>query len=613
MSGGGSFQVSPGVLAREIDATNVIPAVSTAIGAFAGSFTSGPVESPVLIGSEQELAKVFGVPTAANSLDFLTAASFLKYSNALWVSRAIRSDAQTASDTGAVGVIKNDDDFQRFLNDSPAPTQSVVARYPGISGNDVSLRFNAWKGGSAIERGFDYEPDATTTRELTEQDILDGFTGEEGDTVPTNRYDDGEYIYDEVHVEVLLDGLVVEKYTGLSIAADAKDERGANIFFKDVLNRDSNYVRIVNITVGDVGADSPVEGNIVLNKTFAELTALSDEFDSPFGNPTDAQQIPTYLNETTYALSGGAEGVGTVDGVTAIEAFADAETVDVSLLFTSVVEADGYEWSATEQALNTIVTTRKDCVGFISAPLQVAKAQSDADKLSLVFKDAVEGKFSYSGSKHNSYLMFDSSPVEVYNKYLDRNEWIPASGHMAGLCANTDLVADPWFSPAGFNRGRVKGISRIAYNPKKAERDTLYKGGVNFMTSFPGEGIVLYGDKTGQTKPSAFDRINVRRLFIVLEKAIAKAAKYQLFELNDEFTRATFRNMVIPFLREIQGRRGVTDFAVVCDSTNNTGEIIDTNQFVGDIYIKPARSINFITLNFVATRTGVEFKEIIGS
>lgn len=591
MSGGGSFQVSPGVLAREIDATNVIPAVSTAIGAFAGSFTSGPVESPVLIGSEQELAKVFGVPTATNSLDFLTAASFLKYSNALWVSRAIRSDAQTASDTGAVGVIKNDDDFQRFLNDSPAPTQSVVARYPGNFG-DVSLRFNAWGGGNAIERGFDYEPDFTT----------EGLT-----------YVDGEVLYDEVHVEVLLDGLVVEKYTGLSIAADAKDERGANIFFKDVLNRDSNYVRIVNITVGDVGADSPVEGDIVLNKTFAELTALSDEFDSPFGNPTDAQQIPTYLNGTTYALSGGAEGVGTVDGVTAIEAFADAETVDVSLIFTSVVEADGYEWSATEQALNTIVTTRKDCVGFISAPLQVAKAQSDADKLSLVFKDAVEGKFSYSGSKHNSYLMFDSSPVEVYNKYLDRNEWIPGSGHMAGLCANTDLVADPWFSPAGFNRGRVKGISRIAYNPKKAERDTLYKGGVNFMTSFPGEGIVLYGDKTGQTKPSAFDRINVRRLFIVLEKAIAKAAKYQLFELNDEFTRATFRNMVIPFLREIQGRRGVTDFAVVCDSTNNTGEIIDTNQFVGDIYIKPARSINFITLNFVATRTGVEFKEIIGS
>lgn len=593
MSGGGSFQVSPGVFTREIDATNVIPAVSTAIGAFAGSFTSGPVESPVLIGSEQELVKVFGEPTAANSLDFLTAASFLKYSNALWVSRAIRSDAQTASDTGAAGVIKNDDDFQRFLNDSPAPTQSVVARYPGLSGNNVSLRFNAWGGGNAIARGFDYEPDFTT----------EGLT-----------YADGEVLYDEVHVEVLLDGLVVERYTGLSIAADAKDERGANIFFKDVLNRDSNYVRVVNITVGDVGADSPVEeGDVVLDKTFAELTALNDEFDSPFGSPTDAQQIPTYLNDTSYTLSGGTEGVGTVDGVTAIETFADAETIDVSLVFTSVVEADGHEWSATEQSLNDIVTSRKDCVGFISAPLQVAKAQSDTDKLNLVFKDATTGKFSYAGSKHNSYLVFDSSPVEVYNKYLDRNEWIPGSGHMAGLCANTDLVADPWFSPAGFNRGRVKGISRIAYNPKKADRDNLYKGGVNFMTSFPGEGIVLYGDKTGQTKPSAFDRINVRRLFIVLEKAIAKAAKYQLFELNDEFTRATFRNMVIPFLREIQGRRGVTDFAVVCDSTNNTGEIIDTNQFVGDIYIKPARSINFITLNFVATRTGVEFKEIIGS
>ena len=594
MSGGGSFQVSPGILTREIDATNVIPAVSTAIGAFAGSFSWGPVEEPVLIGSEKELAQVFGEPDASNSLDFLTAASFLKYSNSLWVSRVSDTGAQTATDDGGVNPIKSDDDFQRYLNDSPAPTASVVSRYPGLIGNDVSLRFNAFGGGNAIERGFDYEPDAT----------VEGLT-----------YADGETLYDEVHVEVLLDGLVVEKYTGLSIATDAKDERGANIYFKDVLNRDSKYVRVVDITVATY--DSPTT-DIVLNKTLVELQAMSDSLDSPFDSPFGPigldQNIIAFLNATTYALSGGAAGTISADaGVNAIEAFADAETIDISLIFTSCQDVAGSEWSATEQALNTIVTSRKDCVGFISAPLQIAKAQSDDDKRKLVFDDATSGKFSYSGSKHNSYLVFDASPVETYNKYLDRYEWIPASGHMAGLCANTDLVADPWFSPAGFNRGRIKAVSRLAFNPKKASRDLLYKGGVNFMTAFPGEGIVLYGDKTGQTKPSAFDRINVRRLFIVLEKAIAKAAKYQLFELNDEFTRATFRNMVIPFLREVQGRRGVTDFAVVCDSTNNTGEIIDTNQFVGDIYIKPARSINYITLNFIATRTGVEFTEIVGS
>ena len=200
----------------------------------------------------------------------------------------------------------------------------------------------------------------------------------------------------------------------------------------------------------------------------------------------------------------------------------------------------------------------------------------------------------------------------MYNKYADNYVWIPACGHMAGLCANTDTVSEPWFSPAGYNRGNLLGVTKLAFNPKQADRDTIYKARINPIVSFPGQGILLFGDKTAQAKPSAFDRINVRRLFITLEKAVATAAKYQLFELNDEFTRAMFRNMAEPFLREVKGRRGVTDFLVICDETNNTGEVIDTNRFVADIYIKPARSINFITLNFIATRTGVQFSEIVG-
>ncbi len=183
---------------------------------------------------------------------------------------------------------------------------------------------------------------------------------------------------------------------------------------------------------------------------------------------------------------------------------------------------------------------------------------------------------------------------------------------MAGLSANADSVADAWFSPAGMTRGNVRNVTKLAFNPTQANRDDLYKQGVNPIVAFPGQGTMLWGDKTLQTKASAFDRINVRRLFITLEKAISKASKAQLFEFNDEFTRAQFRNMVEPFLRDIKGRRGVTDFKVVCDETNNTGDIIDTNRFVADIYIKPARSINFITLNFIATRTGVEFSEIAG-
>ena len=224
----------------------------------------------------------------------------------------------------------------------------------------------------------------------------------------------------------------------------------------------------------------------------------------------------------------------------------------------------------------------------------------------------MQWNYTISGIASTSYAVLDSTAIYTYNKYADKYIWIPACGHVAGLCANTDDVAEPWFSPAGYNRGQLLGITKLAYNPKQAERDELYKARINPIVSFPGQGTILFGDKTAQAKPSAFDRINVRRLFIVLEKAIATAAKYQLFELNDQFTRAMFRNMTEPFLRDIKGRRGVTDFLVVCDETNNTGEVIDTNRFVADIYIKPARSINFITLNFIATRTGVEFSEIVG-
>ena len=216
-------------------------------------------------------------------------------------------------------------------------------------------------------------------------------------------------------------------------------------------------------------------------------------------------------------------------------------------------------------------------------------------------------------STKSNYFATTGSTVYVFNKYLDRFEYITTNGYLAGLCANTDDVAEPWFSPAGFNRGQILGASKLSYNPQQADRDTLYKAAINPITNFPGQGIVLFGDKTFTMKPSAFDRINVRRLFMVLEKAISTAAKFQLFELNDEFTRAMFRNMTEPFLRDVKGRRGITDFLVVCDETNNTGEVIDTNRFVADIFIKPARSINFITLNFIATRTGVEFSEIVGT
>jgi phage tail sheath protein FI len=249
---------------------------------------------------------------------------------------------------------------------------------------------------------------------------------------------------------------------------------------------------------------------------------------------------------------------------------------------------------------------RKDCVGFISP------ARSDVVNVSDPVVAVNNVKTAFDTLPSSSYMVYDSGYKYMYDKYNDFYRYVPLNGDTAGLCAHTDNVADPWWSPAGYNRGHVRGAIKLAFNPQQAHRDILYRARINPVTNFPGQGVVLFGDKTALTKPSAFDRINVRRLFLVLEKAIATAAKYQLFEFNDEFTRAQFRNMVEPFLRDVQGRRGIFDFKVVCDASNNTGEVIDRNEFIGDIYIKPARSINFITLNFIAVRTGVSFSEVGG-
>ena len=293
----------------------------------------------------------------------------------------------------------------------------------------------------------------------------------------------------------------------------------------------------------------------------------------------------------------------------AYDLFANTETLDINLVLggASSTVAD------TEAAMDTHVTmitslveSRRDCVGFVS-PYRGATV-GVADSITAT-KNVVDG---FNNCPSSSYMVFDSGYKYMYDKYNDVYRFVPLNGDTAGLCAFTDQIADSFFSPAGFNRGNIRGAVKLSFNPTKAERDQLYKARINPVVNFPGQGVVLFGDKTALSKPSAFDRINVRRLFLLLEKAISTAAKFQLFEFNDEFTRAQFRNLVEPFLRDIQGRRGITDFSVVADGTNNTGEVIDRNEFVADIFIKPARSINFISLNFVAVRTGVSFSEVGG-
>jgi len=564
-----AFQVSPGVQVNEIDATAVVPAVSTSIGGFAGSFNWGPVGEVVSISSEQSLADTFGAPDDNTYKYFLTAASFLKYGNALKVVR-VQSGHLNATGVADNGLlIKNDTHYvDSGYNTGAGAVGHWAAKYPGVKGN--SLKVSLITEGITSFSGWAYSS---------------SFNGAPGTSTYAANLGKGS-IGDEVHVAVIDEdgvfsgtaGTVLETFAYASQASDAKNPDGTSNYYVDVVNNGSDYVRWMDhsSTLTNAGADL----RLAATTAIAGHTAAIE--DSLTGGTDD--NAPT---------------VGEI--ATGYDLLEDAETVDVGLLF-ACPDANGAETIAED--LISIANARKDCVAFVSPPIEDSQGASAPATDVMAFAN---------GLTSSSYAVCDSSAVYVYDKYNDTYRWIGAAGHVAGLCANTDRVADAWYSPAGVSRGQLLGITKLAWNPVQADRDTLYKGRVNPLVSLPGQGTMLFGDKTLLAKPSAFDRINVRRLFITLEKAVSTAAKAQLFEFNDEFTRAQFKNLVEPFLRDVKGRRGLTDFSVICDETNNTSQVIDTNSFVADIYIKPARSINYITLNFVATRSGVSFTEIAGS
>ena len=569
-----AFQVSPGVQVNEIDATGVIPAVSTSIGGFAGAFNWGPVSEVVTVGSETELASIFGTPDANTAKHFLTAASFLKYGNALKVVRAATSSMLNSTD-GTAQIINNLEDFEG----QTIGTGTFHARYPGKLGN--SLRVDICTNATAFAAW-------TETVNSVSFDHSVNFDSAPG-TSETAAASPHAVTADEMHVAVIdidgkwtgVPGTVLETFQFLSQASDSKGPDGTSNYYKEVINRTSKYVYSniapnVLTDAGDAVSDATGTKAYTTSNTVIQAS-LASGADS------------NYASEPTSGNIG-----------TALDFLADSETVDVNLLFAA---ADANASQSIADKLIQICNTRKDCMAFVSPPIEDSTGENPAATV----KGWVDGLAS------TSYASADSSAVYVYDKYNDVYRWIGASGLCAGLCANTDNVADAWFSPAGSTRGQLFGVTKLAYNPKKADRDMLYKARVNPLVSFPGQGTMLFGDKTLLSKPSAFDRINVRRLFIVLEKAISTAAQGQLFEFNDEFTRAQFRNMIEPFMRDVKGRRGMTDFKVVCDTTNNTGQVIDANRFVADIFVKPSRSINFISLNFIATRTGVDFSEIAGS
>jgi phage tail sheath protein FI len=555
-----AFQLSAGVNVSEIDLTTVVPSVATSIGAFAGPFAWGPVGEVTTISDEVRLVDTFGKPDSNTYEYWFSAANFLAYSNNLKIVRAFNSVTTKNATSNTAVLIKNETDWENSFSSGSSNTYGTfAARFAGALGNSlkVSMADANTYSGWAYATQFTSTPGTST------------YTSSQGG------------LRDELHVIVIdedgkftgTSGTVLEKFAFVSKASDAKDDSGNSNYYRNVISAQSRYIHWMDHAIAN-GATN--WGTAASGTTFANLTS-----------------------NVTVSLAGGVDGtISTANVITAYDQFDNADSVDISLVISGPADAT----VATD--LISMAESRKDCLVFLSPEKSdVVNNAGSETSATVAYRNTLTS---------SSYAVIDSNWKYQYDKYNDVYRWVPCNGDVAGLCARTDLERDPWFSPGGLNRGILKNVIKLAWNPTKTNRDDLYTKGINPIVSFQGEGTVLFGDKTMLSKPSAFDRINVRRLFIVLEKSIARAARFSLFEFNDQFTRAQFVNLVEPYLRDVQGRRGITDFRVVCDETNNTGEVIDRNEFVGDIYIKPARSINFIQLNFVAVRTGVSFDEVVG-
>ena len=736
-----AFLVSPGVQVREIDLTNVIPAVSTSIGAIAGPFEKGPVSSVTTISSEEQLVSIFGKPNSSNFEFFFTAANFLQYSDALRVVRAESGIVNAGANSGI--LIRDDDHYEASFAGGEGSHGEWAARTAGTHGNSLGVdicpgkraftqplgTLNLVNGAGAVgDLEITVDNQDATDATIAVGDIISFQTNNSvtavvngAITVPTKNLtvdansgtaavgqrvigagisDGGEVVKiatvtsqtalildkpitvaDNVVLAFTTDANVEsnnQEYEVTSVSSETltirllDDPAGAGLQtiipdnsyitrrwrFSDLFDgppgtsawatangrgeEDELHVAVYDTTGDLTGFDVDVAGQrtAAVLETFpfmskntkakspqgdnnyypdvifrkSQFIYWTDHLSSGTNWGTDVATGTDYTlvsGVDVSALTGGTDDYSVTAGELelAYDKFEDTENLDINLVLggPSSAVADTVAGHDTHVTMITaLCESRRDCVGFVS-PYRAATVGGTSNvTMTKNVKDA------FDTCPSSSYMVFDSGYKYMYDKYNDVYRFVPLNGDTAGLCAHTDTVADPWFSPAGYTRGNVRGAIKLSYNPLKADRDILYKARINPVVNFPGQGVVLFGDKTAQTKPSAFDRINVRRLFLVLEKAIATAAKFQLFEFNDEFTRAQFRNQVEPFLRDVQGRRGITDFSVKCDATNNTGEVIDRNEFVGDIFIKPARSINFISLNFVAVRTGVSFSEVGG-
>ena len=663
-----STLLSPGVEIQERDLTiGSIETVDVNVGAIAGAFTKGPVLTPIRISTEAQLIETFGEPTDANAETWWTAASFLSYGGVLDVVRASTSGQLSASDDGTTSPyilsIPTKDVYEATYFDAGNNAFKWASRNIGTdqnalrvatidAGADITLTLDGALGTTTVgtqvqtasaspngaKSGYIFAWDGTnnkvsliTSDTWVATDLIENGVTDLNVTATVSWYDEQTVFTglnwssigprpgtspfvsarggskDEIHV-VVYDGTgdisgvpntVLEKFTYLSKANNGKTAEGSGNYYPQVFLDKSNWVYWGSheaTDLYDVSANQAATGNLAgTNNAGNDSTTAFD-----------------LIGGRSYTLAKGAESGGATSGeiISAMQEFADTETIMIDYLLAGPGDTGSGASAKTNSkavaaAALTISSARKDCIAFLS-PYRgdVVGVTSSATQTQNVvdFYDTLQA---------TSFGVFDNTWKYVYDRFSDKYRYVPCNGDVAGLCAATTANGLPWFSPAGLNRGAIKNAVKLAFSPTRTERDKLYQNRINPVTSLPGQGIILFGDKTALASPSAFDRINVRRLFNVIEKTIGNAAKGVLFELNDEFTRNNFKNVVEPYLRGIQAERGITDFLVVCDSTNNTGAVIDANEFKADFYIKPARSINFITLTFIATRTGVSFEEVV--
>jgi phage tail sheath protein FI len=580
--------VSPAIVVKETDLTGVAPNVETSLSGFVGQFKWGPVNVPTRIENEDQLARLFGTPDQTRAVDYFSAAQYLRYSGNLIVNRQVSQgnaadSAYNASMTGNGILIENEDTWER----ASAPDM-FVAKYPGELGNSLAVSIFAIESGESASS-------ATTISEFNTWDYNDNFDGTPG-TSSWAQSQVGTVTNDEVHIAVIdsdglisgVKGTVLETFPYVSVAVGAKTADGGDNYIKSVLNQGSQYVWF-----GEFDSVNMVHGE--------------NWGTAPSGPSTDYATNLSWSNDSARgALGGGSDhsALDIGDYALAFDNFEDKDEIDVQILIAPGMNTKDEQITVVNDLVGIAGGTRKDCV-VVTSPNRAAVVNNItpvADTL------ATTDYFSAS-----NYLIVDNNFLRVYDKYNDNYIYIPAASSTAGIMAATDAGFGPWFSPAGERRGEYFGVTGLAYSPSKAERDTLYKKNVNPIVQFAGRGVLLFGDKTKQSRPSAFDRINVRRLFLAVEKSIALAARNFMFEFNDEFTRSEFVAIVEPLLREIQARRGIDDFFVQCDERNNSPEVVARNELVASVFIKPSYSINFISINFVAVRGGIDFEEVIGT